>query len=150
MKIRPIEPRDQDQCKELIYAGLREHLGAGFNPAIRHPDLEDISKWYRKQTFLVNVMEGKVIATGALIEEDANTGRIVRMSVRREFRRSGIGRRILDELKEGAKARGFRRLVVETTSSWENVVRFYVANGFEISGYREEDGEVDFVMEFLS
>ena len=27
---------------------------------------------------------------------------------------------------------------------------FYVANGFEISGYREEDGEVDFVMEFLS
>ena len=140
---------DQDRCQNLIYCGLRDNFGTHFSSAIRHPDLEDIAEWYRNETFIVAEIGGLVVGTGALIQEDPITGRIVRMSVAREHRRKGIGRRVLDELKKEAKIRGFKRLVVETTSSWKYVINFYKTNNFQVTGHREKDGETDFLLDSL-
>ena len=100
VNIRPMKRTDQDRCQNLIYCGLRDNFGTHFSSAIRHPDLEDIAEWYRNETFIVAEIGGLVVGTGALIQEDPITGRIVRMSVAREHRRKGIGRRVLDELKK--------------------------------------------------
>lgn len=80
-----------------------------------------------------------LIGTGALIREDEATGRIVRMSVAIAERRAGVGTLILRELEARAKQRGFRRIVLETTATWDEVIAFYVRNGYTTLGERDGD-----------
>lgn len=146
-KIRPFAREDQVSCRELILQGLTEHYGSSSDPVkYPNPDLDDIAKTYKNETFLVVELEGEIIATGAVIEEDEKRGRVVRMSVRRQHRRKGIGTEILNELRNAAKERGYQQLVLETTMGWEYVKAFYLEYGFEITGYRIEDNEVDMRM----
>ena len=146
VKIRSIRPADQERAQALVIQGLRDNFGEKFNESNRFPDLEEIVEWYPDDTFLVAESKGEVVATGALIREASDTGRIVRMSVDSPYRSRGIGTRMLAALKDAAVGRGYTRLVVETTSSWEYVARFYLNNDFEITGYRDEVGEVDFLL----
>jgi len=147
--IRPFVSEDQDKCKQLILEGLADHFGGAFDTIkFPNPDLDDISKTYRNDTFLVVESGEEIIGTGALIEEDVKTGtgRILRMSVKREHRRMKIGTKILNELLYTAKDCGYNYLVVETTLNWRNVIDFYLRYGFEIIEYRIEDNEVDIQM----
>ena len=149
MIIRPFVSEDQDKCKQLILEGLSEHFGDAFDTVkFPNPDLDDISKTYKNETFLVVESGGEIIGTGALIEEDVKTGtgRIKRMYVKREYRRREIGTKILDELLNAAKDRGYNYIVVETTLNWKYVIDFYLRYGFEIIEYRIEDNEVDMQM----
>ncbi|MCJ7739200.1 MAG: GNAT family N-acetyltransferase, partial [Anaerolineae bacterium] len=93
---------------------------------------------------------GKRIAgTGALKphsgDAHARAGEIVRMSVARDCRRRGIGRRILDALIEIGRERGYARIIVETTQTWAGAIAFYQSAGFEITHH--QDGNVYFVLE---
>lgn len=132
--IRPFQPADQAAIKQLILDGLAGHWGT-LDPTL-NPDLNDIANSYRGETFLVAVQKGTIVGCGALVEEEgmAGYGRIVRMSVSQENRRQGIGQLILHHLQLAGKQRHFRKIVLETTQTWTEVVAFYQANGFEIIG----------------
>lgn len=54
-------------------------------------------------------------------------------------RRQGIGARILRELEETAVQREFLKLVLETTETWQEVVTFYLANGYRMIELRDGD-----------
>lgn len=131
-RIRPFQPPDQATTKKLILAGLIEHWGT-LDPTL-NPDLHDIASSYQGQTFLLAVQGNEIVGCGALIEEEGivGYGRIVRMSVSKEVRRQGIGRRLLRELEFEAQRRGFSHVVLETTQTWENAKNFYLANGYQI------------------
>jgi len=70
---------------------------------------------------------------------------VVRMSVARARRGQGLGRRILACLEEHARAAGADRLVLETTETWTEVVRFYLTCGYHIT--HTQDGDVYFEKE---
>ena len=78
-------------------------------------------------------------ARDALLPEDEFTCRIVRMSVKKELRRQGIGSAILMELISIARKRRYRRVVLETTSTWEDAVKFYSNYGFDPKEKRKGD-----------
>ncbi len=141
--ISPFSPEDQQPVKALILAGLVEHWG--FLDPTKNPDLDDIAQTYASATFLVARQDGQIVGTGALVPRTNNTAEIVRMSVARSARRSGIGRAILQALLEQAKASGCRRVTLETTAAWREVVAFYLDYGFLITHY--EGGDVYFAME---
>jgi putative acetyltransferase len=142
--IRPFAPADQAPAQQLILAGLGEHWGAiDFS---LNQDLNDIGHTYANGTFLVATFDDKIIGTGALLPAMEGTGQIVRMSVHREWRRQGIGRRLLDALIQAARQRGYRRLLLETTSSWQEVVQFYRRYGFSITHYDLTAGETHMVL----
>jgi GNAT superfamily N-acetyltransferase len=129
--IRLFRPTDQDAARGLILAGLGERWG-WIDPT-RNPDLDDIAAAYGHGWFVVALVDGALVGTGALIPEAAGVGRIVRMSVRQALRGQGIGRRILAELAAIARRAGYHTLVLETTSSWTDAVRFYARNGFTVT-----------------
>ena len=58
---------------------------------------------------------------------------IVRMSVALGARRRGLGRSIVEELVSTAAGWGASTVVLETSSSWVEVVDFYRSCGFEIT-----------------
>lgn len=111
----------------------------------RNPDLDDIEHTYADAVFLVAWQKGRVIGTGALVPRAGDTGEIVRMSVAAEMRRQGIGRMILQKLCERARSKGYKRLVLETTETWADVIKFYKNFGFEATHHR--DGDVYFSLE---
>lgn len=135
--IRPFQLSDQAAAKKLILAGLVEHWG--FLDPTKNPDLEDIQRSYAGCTILVACVGRSLAGTGILIPRRADTGEIVRMSVAREFRRCGIGTRILNALLQEARKRGLNKIVLETTATWQDVIEFYLSNGFRITHFHADD-----------
>jgi GNAT superfamily N-acetyltransferase len=126
-------PADQDAARALILDGMVEHWGS-LDPALNR-DLDDIATSYVDALFLVGRVDGRVVATGAL-HPDApivGEGLVTRMAVAGDLRRLGLGRRLLDRLAAEARARGLHRLVLETTTDWDDVVAFYLGCGFAVT-----------------
>ena len=143
MVIRPFRRSDEAAARRLILDGLRERWGE--LDEAKNPDLDDIANSYADGRFLVACLRDEVIGTGALILEAAGVGRIVRMSVARSRRREGVGTRMLEALLEEARAGGYRRVVLETTATWEDAIAFYRWHGFRRVAVR--DGDAHFVRE---
>ncbi|WP_420643450.1 GNAT family N-acetyltransferase [Candidatus Leptofilum sp.] len=133
--IRPFHPTDQDATKKLILNGLTDHWGT-LDPTL-NPDLNNISRSYQGGTFLLVIIDSEIVGCGALIQEKGakRIGRIVRMSVKKENRRQGIGQLLLKHLETAAKRRKFNKIVLETTETWHNAITFYQTNGYTIIGY---------------
>jgi GNAT superfamily N-acetyltransferase len=144
--VRAFTSADQDAAKALILGGLEEHWGT--LDLSLNPDLDDIGQSYGRGLFLVACCGERIVGTGALLlcaPDDGRSAQIVRMSVAADMRRCGIGRRILGELCDLARARGVRRLVLETTSGWHEVIAFYRTFGFHIT--HREGGDTYFELE---
>jgi GNAT superfamily N-acetyltransferase len=143
ISIRAFRPEDQFAVKNLILAGLEEHWGV-LDPT-RNPDLNDIEATYANALFLVAWQNDQIIGTGALVPSTGETAEIVRMSVAADWRGQGIGRQILQTLCEQAKQKGYKRLVLETTAIWSEVIEFYQRFGFHITHHL--DGDVYFAVD---
>ena len=141
--LQPFCPADQAEVKDLILTGLVEHWGT--LDATKNPDLNEIGVTYRGATFLVARLAGRIVGTGALVPRGDGTAEIVRMSVARDLRRRGLGRRILTRLLAQARQDGTRRVVLETTATWQEVIAFYLDYGFRITHYA--GGDVYFALD---
>lgn len=138
--IRPFTPADQEAARALILAGLGEHWG--FIDETLNPDLNDIEAAYPPETAIFLVAEGSkgtLLGTGCVYEEDAETVRLVRMSVASAARGRGIARGLLAELENTARQRGYRRIVLETTEDWTDAIALYRATGFTELGIWDGD-----------
>ena len=141
--IVPFEPKYQSQAKSLVLAGLQEHWGI-LDPG-KNPDLNDISASYAGGLFLIALRNDELIGTGAILPRPAHIGEVVRMSVVANMRRNGIGKMILDKLCDHARANGYRRVVLETTATWHEVIEFYKNYGFHIT--HDLGGDIYFSLE---
>jgi GNAT superfamily N-acetyltransferase len=143
--IRPFQPEDQRAVEALILAGLEEHWGV--LDLTKNPDLNDIAASYGDAVFLTAWSGERLVGTGALVHEAEGVARIVRMSVAADMRRCGVGRALLARLCEAAETAGYRQIVLETTSEWQDAVAFYTRSGFRITG--AWDGDTHFVVEIF-
>jgi len=132
LSIRPFRPGDQSAARRLILEGLSEHF-AQINESL-NPDIDDIQREYvaRGHLFLVAERRRELLGTGALRVEEERVGRIVRVSVAREFRRRRVGRALVMQLVEAATALGLKRVWVETNDDWADAIALYLACGFEV------------------
>jgi ribosomal protein S18 acetylase RimI-like enzyme len=137
------EAQDTDAVRDLIVQGLAERWG-GYDPRC-NPDLEDFAGHYESSVILVAKRGSRIVGVGVLQPEGAGSGRIVRMSVAGDCRRQGIGTQLLQGLVQAARERGCRRVVLETTASWESAVKFYGSRGFIAAEVR--DGDQHFVLD---
>ena len=139
----PFRPSDQSAVKALILAGLVEHWGR-LDP-YKNPDLDDIAASYKDATFLVARRGEEIVGCGALVPHGTQEAEIKRMSVAVHARRQGIGRQILTALCEQARRQGFQRVILETTSTWSEVIAFYLDFGFRITHH--QDGDTYFTLD---
>jgi len=145
LTLRPLAPGDQAACKALVLAGLQEHWGT-LDPSL-NPDLNDIAASFAAGLFLTAWLGDRLAGTGGYLPTGADAIQISRMSVDRSLRCQGIGRQILAELLQHARSAGYRRAILETTATWQDVITFYQRNGFTITHY--QDGDVYFTRSIL-
>ena len=141
--IQPFQPKYQSEAKNPVLDGLAEHWGT-LDPS-KNPDLNDISSSYSNGMFLIALQGNQIIGTGAVVPKSNDSAEIVRMSVVANMRRNGIGQMILSKLCDYAKANGYKRVILETTETWHEVIEFYKRFGFQITHYL--DGDVYFALD---
>ena len=66
--------------------------------------------------FSVGIIDGRIVAMGALKRLTDTRAEICRMRVHPEFQRRGLGTRMLSNLEERARELGFRTLTLDTTA----------------------------------
>lgn len=131
IQVLDLRPEFDDAVRALILSGLAEHWGTVDQTLNR--DLVDMAATYASGRTLVARDGDRVVGTGTLIPRDAESAEIVRMSVAPEYRRTGLGRRLVANLVETARAWGASRVVLETSANWTEVVQFYERCGFTVT-----------------
>ncbi|MGV3489453.1 MAG: GNAT family N-acetyltransferase [Tuberibacillus sp.] len=136
--LRPFQTEHQTEARRIILSGLEERFG--FLDETLNPDVDDIYNQYisNGDDFIVGLIDEEMVCTGALIKEAANTGRIVRVSVKRAYRRHGLAVAVMNNLEELARGKGYRRRVLETNETWQSAILFYKKIGYQVEKY--EDG----------
>lgn len=140
--LRDVRTEETATVRSLVLAGLVEHWGT-IDEALNR-DLDDLVGAYPGGRTVVAVDDdGTVVATGTVVPRGDGTVEVVRMSVDANRRGSGLGRSVLDELVATARRWGARRVVLETTAAWADVVAFYERCGFRVTHHAAGEFGVD-------
>lgn len=133
MIIKKVENDNSGEIKLFISNILLEIFKM---PARGLEDLEDI-----KNNFLVfyaAYIDGKLIGTCGLKIEDGK-GRVSRMYVEKEMRGKGLGKKLLNKVKDFARNNGILELFL-TTYIQMGSVNFYESQGFSV--YKTENDKL--------
>lgn len=81
-------------------------------------------------TFLVELLDGQIVAMGALRKISNEKGEIKCMRVLPQFQRQGFGQAILDILEKEAVKRGYKTLCLDTNVLQVAAQKMYLKNGY--------------------
>ena len=89
--------------------------------------------------FLVAEAAGRLVAFLEVRPQEWNhTAFVWSVLVGWDYRRRGLGRRLLERAIAWARAKGYRALCLETQSNNINACRFYRHTGFRLTGIRDD------------
>lgn len=126
-------------CVRSYFEELADRFDGGFDPRQSISATDDEMR-LPNGLLLVAMLHGNPVGCGALkLHTDARTAEIKRMWTSPELRGLGLGRRILDQLAEEARARGVSTLRLETNHSLTEARRLYETSGFvEVQAFNNE------------
>jgi GNAT superfamily N-acetyltransferase len=135
LRIRRYEPGDRGAVRRLHDDALNEvgaHLGSG----PWDDDLDEIEGVYLDNggEFLVGVVDGEVVAMGALMRISPERAELKRMRVRPGLQGRGYGQALLDALHHRAGELGYSRLRLDTTVQQRVAQHLYLKNGYNEAG----------------
>lgn len=133
--IRRYETSDHDAVWTLHNRALAAS-GAHAGNGPWDDDLHDIAGVYLAAggEFLVGVLDGRLVAMGALRRTAPDRAEIKRMRVDPAFQRRGFGRTILEALEHQAAVLGYRTLHLDTTTIQVAAQRLYLSQGYREVG----------------
>ncbi len=91
------------------------------------PAEEELDDADAAATHAIALNQGQIVGTGRLLYLDGGIAQIGRMAVVRQFRRRGVGGRILSFLEDEARAQGFGSCMLHAQ---EYVKAFYAGSGY--------------------
>jgi GNAT superfamily N-acetyltransferase len=130
LAVRRYAAGDHDDVVALHRLAL-EDVGAAV-PGPWNDDLDAIDDVYIRPggEFLVGLLEGRIVAMGALRPDGIERAEIKRMRVHPDQQRRGFGRAILFSLEATAVRLDFQRLFLDTTTVQTGAIAFYQAHGY--------------------
>jgi GNAT superfamily N-acetyltransferase len=135
LRIRRYQPKDKRAVRRLHDDALHEvgaHLGGGDCD----DDLDEIESVYLEcgGEFLVGVLDGDVVAMGALKRISPEKTELKRMRIRPGLQGRGYGQTMLDALHRRAAELGYSALRLDTTVQQLAAQRLYLKNGYSETG----------------
>lgn len=142
MEIRRYQSSDHAAVVELHVKGLQQagaYLGAG----PWDDDLDHIEEIYLENggEFLVGLLDGRIIAMGALRRTGPTRAEIKRMRVHPDLQGRGLGKILLQELENRARALGYTLLHLDTSTVQTAAQHLYRKHGFQETGETQQMGE---------
>jgi GNAT superfamily N-acetyltransferase len=129
---------DAQWCVQQYFAELNARFPAGFNPSLSiSADRDELSP--PAGLFLLARIDGRPIGCGALKFHPGAPAELKRMWVVPGARGIGLGRQILAELEEHARAAGAQVLHLETNETLVEAIGLYRRSGFsEVPAFNDE------------
>ena len=125
-------------CIEQYFAELNSRFDAGFDPSRSIP-AEPRDMTPPAGALMIAWLSGRPVGCGALKLHGDKPAELKRMWVAPEVRGLGIGRRLLRELEDYAKASGVRVLRLETNGSLTEAIALYRSSGYrEVHAFNDE------------
>ena len=123
LEVRPLAVGDASICDRIILS-LPRHFGYEAGRAACAQAVRTSEGW-------VAALDGRVVGFLTLQPQNATTVEITWMAVQAERRRQGIGRRLIERLRQETQARGYRLLLVSTLApSYEGDTAGPVEEGY--------------------
>jgi putative acetyltransferase len=149
IELRPIREGDVASVVELVAASLGE-FGLEFGKGTTTDDeLYGLPDSYasRGGAFWVAIADDAVVGTCGMFPVAAESFELRKMYLAPSARGLGVGKGLLDVAVAWARARGGRRIVLDTIERMTRAIAFYEAHGFtrddtQISGARCTRGYV--------
>lgn len=140
---------DERHVRELFWEHLQwaneninKEFGINFDIAtILEEDMLQLSKFYPPEgRLLLARLEENLAGLGCLRQIAEDTAEVKRMYVHPSFRRSGVGRALLDRLLEEAKHADYKRVRLDSARFMHGAHALYQSAGFqEIEAYPESE-----------
>ena len=132
MEVRRYQASDHDAVWDLHNVALND-VGAHAGNGPWDDDLHRIEAEYLDAggEFYVGILDGRIVAMGALKRLTDTKAEICRMRVHPNLQRRGLGTRILSKLEERARELGFRTLTLETTAGQVAAIDMYTKAGYQ-------------------
>ena len=111
-------------------------------------DVDDYQRAYveNRGLFLVVMDENKLVGTGAIKKYDEKIAELKRIWLLEEYHGQKIGYQVVMRLLDFARANGYEKVWLQTSTKQERAIRFYTRFGFyKIPNYHE--GMDDYSME---
>jgi len=133
------------KATEQDCGGILECLGEAFEPyrAAYTPGAfadtvltpRSLQQRLSQMSILVATLpDGEMVGTIGCNQVNEHEGHIRGMSVRSAWHGSGIAQRLLNAAEVELRARGCRRISLDTTEPLQRAIAFYVKNGFQATG----------------
>jgi putative acetyltransferase len=133
ISIRAASNRDCDAVKRLVFAVLAEHGLKGDSESI-DADLDDLEGNYQARGGFFDVFEtseGSIAGSIGIYPLDPDTCELRKMYFAPSIRGRGLGKFAVRRAIQRAKALGFKRIVLETSSKLETARHLYLSFGFK-------------------
>lgn len=133
MTIRDVATADESAVRAIVAQVLDEYRLRADPPAA-DADLQDIEASYARRGGVFRVLtddQGRIVGCGGLYRLGNGAAEIRKMYFLPAARGKGYGRRMLTELLQEARARGYRRVVLETASVLKEAIALYRSAGFK-------------------
>lgn len=135
--IRLIEPKDNSHVKQLVQETLAEFglVGEGF--AGVDEELNDMHAAYADElsAYYVITLEGQVMGVGGYAPlagtEPGTIAELRKMYFRPALRGQGLGQKMIELCINGARAKGYNSIYLETVEAMKVAQVLYQNNGFE-------------------
>ena len=130
--LRPGTAADGPAIETLVHTVLREY-GLKPDPNGVDADLRDVEGMYGAQggDFVLVEDETGLVGSAGLLPIDGTTAELRKMYLAKSVRGQGLGRYLMERTITLAKARGFRRLELETASELTEAIALYQGRGFQ-------------------
>lgn len=139
VEVRPCDPRDPSarHCLQTYYSELKQRFPDGYDPAVSPVADEEMTP--PAGLLLVAYLHAEPVGCGALIWLPDDVALVKRMWVDPSVRGLGIGRRLLTELEQRARANGARLTRLETKDVLTEAIQMYLTSGYtEVAAFNDE------------
>ena len=145
MHIRPHAPADHERVRQIfldwnhhITQPGMENLFASYIQLALDEEIDCIPDYYGRPGFgfWVAEIDGEVAGMVGLEDVGKGAAEVRRMSVAAEFRRRGLGRKLLRFVEGKARDMGFERMVLSTSALQPQAKALYEVAGYDLE--REE------------
>ncbi|MCK6539045.1 MAG: GNAT family N-acetyltransferase [Anaerolineales bacterium] len=159
IEIRPIREHEIQEAKRVIFTVAYEIFGgattleesiAKFSAQGKLNEMDDAQKNYFENggTFLVSVKDGRIIGTGAIRYLEDGVCELKRLWLLTEYHGQGLGYRMMQELINAARQKGYRVMRLLTDRFVQRrAIEFYKQLGFyEIPSFGDDPDDMGMEM----
>ena len=91
---------------------------------------------YQNPHITLGKIDGKLVGYGTGYFEKGKKYYLWMFGVLPEFRKHGIGKKILEEQISFAKNKGYKNFILKTSNKWKDMLRLTIKMGFDIVGFK--------------